>query len=181
MLSEQLQMVIFEKLEEIASGLSRSVQSIKAALAAGETQGDPDLRSELKYYSSQLAAYSKAQDNWNKGLRPTVISSFVILIPSGTRGGLVHRMERPANGGVWVCSCEATGTHWHQALVSAVEWALDQQEQGLMDEEAESDEAESGERMSEDRFPLSAQTLCASEPLGSRLARARASYDWAAA
>jgi hypothetical protein len=65
------------------------------------------------------------------------------LMPSASRPGAYHRCWR--EGGVWLCSCEAGEQglfHRHTALISAIEVALDQIEQGLVGEQEPEPEEE---------------------------------------
>ena len=110
-------------LDEKAMDVLGTIRKIESALKANDAQGDSDYKTELKYYKAHYNAYNKALFNWDKGLRPTKAANGDWLIPSGSTGGLIHRVTR--EGLVWVCgpSCDATAFHWHGALIEGMERA----------------------------------------------------------
>lgn len=56
-----------------------------------------------------LRGYNKAAYHIGRGIEIVEEASGDLLVPSGTRGGVIHRV----NGR---CSCEASGFCWHLAL-----------------------------------------------------------------
>jgi len=140
-------------LDELAMNVLGEIRKLESAIKANDSQGDPDYKSEVRYYTAHYNAYNKALFHWDKGLRPTQAANGDWLIPSGSTGGLVHRVSREGN--VWLCgpSCKATAFHWHQALIEALERAEE-----LMD-------------LHDD---LDAEPLPTPADLGARLAAARA-------
>ncbi len=90
-------------------------------LTQAKGQGEPDVASELKYFTAQRKHYVKAQYHHLQGVRP-VPTGTAWLVPSGSRPDQVHRVALV--GGVHLCSCEA-GTNglpcWHTRLIEAIE------------------------------------------------------------
>jgi hypothetical protein len=106
---------------DLLTSLDRTI----ARLSQPEAQGEPDAKTERRYYESQRRCYAKAQYHHLQGVRP-IYSGAAWLITSGSRGGLVHRIHR--EGGVLVCSCEAGQNGrccYHKLLVEVAELAAD--------------------------------------------------------
>ena len=112
-------------LDEKAMDVLGTIRKLESAIKANDSQGDPDYKTELKYYTAHYNAYNKALFYWDKVLRPTQASNGDWLIPSGSEGGLVHRETR--DGMVWTCgpSCKATAFHWHGAIIEGMERAAE--------------------------------------------------------
>lgn len=83
-------------------------------------------KDEQAYWRTQHNGFAKAQANFLAGLRP-LDTGVAYLVKSATRpDAVVHRVRQV--GGVWLCSCEATGFCWHAALIGAIDHAADQAE-----------------------------------------------------
>jgi hypothetical protein len=91
-------------------------------------------KEERAFWRRQRNAFINAQADVLAGRLP-LVSGAAYLMPSASRPGAYHRCYR--EGGIWLCSCEAGERgdfHRHTALITAIEVALDQLEQGLTGE-----------------------------------------------
>lgn len=78
-----------------------------AALKQQPEQGEPTVKEEIRFYTSQLRAFDRALGYWLRGVRPVHTPGGAWLIPSGSHGG------------------EAQSFHWHTALMTAMEAATE--------------------------------------------------------
>jgi len=98
-------------------------------------QADRQDKEERAFWRRQRNAYINAQADFLSGRAPLVAGD-AYLVPSASRPGAYHRCWR--EGGVWICSCEAGDQgifHRHTALISAIEYAIDLVEQGMVGEQ----------------------------------------------
>lgn len=145
-------------------------------LSRQSKQGDPDVKTETKFWLSQYRAFTKALHYWQQGIRPTVSSSGSWLLPSASRpGAVIHECSK--HGGVWACgpTCKAGARgifHWHSALVQGIEQAMELAD-STDDGEAEPYDAyeayEPEQDIDPEPFPMDAPAQ-----LGRRLAMMRA-------
>lgn len=123
-------------------GVARQLETLAArcrdeiaALRQQPEQGEPTVKDEIRFYTSQLRAFERALGYWLRGVRPVHTPGGAWLIPSGSHGGAVqHHCEK--QGHLWICgpTCEAQAFHWHTALMTAMEAAtapLDQDGDGV--------------------------------------------------
>lgn len=111
--------------EDILTSLDVTI----ARLAQPGAQGDPDAKTERRYFVAQRRPYVRAQSHWLAGARPQDTSR-AWLVPSATNAGTVYRVSR--EGSVLVCDCPAAENErlcWHKVLVEVVELAADRQDQ----------------------------------------------------
>lgn len=110
---------------EQASQLTRFERCTVAALEQYESEADAqaaqaDDAKERKFFAARGNACRKALFYYLAGVRPQPSGSDW-LVPSGTRGGLIHRVRQSAG-----CTCEAGVKHsscWHEALADACDIA----------------------------------------------------------
>lgn len=106
---------------EILGDLDRSI----ARLSQPGAQGEPDAKTERRYFESQRRCYAKAQYHHLQGVTPLPTGT-AWLVTSGSRAGLVHRISR--EGAVLTCNCEA-GVNgrccYHKLLVEVRELDAD--------------------------------------------------------
>jgi len=120
----------FPSTEQIAAAL----ESLLDAAQRTYDQADRTDKEERAFWRRQRNAYINAQADLLSGRHP-LQSGDTYLVPSASRPGAYHRCWRA--GGVWLCSCEAGeqgAFHRHTALISAIEYAIDLVEQGLVGE-----------------------------------------------
>lgn len=102
-------------LNEVLSDLDGTI----SRLTGERAQGEPDAKTESKYFESQRRIYAKAQYNHLRGV-PATWTGEAWLVPSSSRAEAIHRIAR--DGDVWQCSCEAGAAGkfcWHKGLVEA--------------------------------------------------------------
>lgn len=110
--------------EDILASLDATIRR----LSAPDAQGDPDAKSEKKYFERQRRAYAKAQLHYLNGRRPTATDSGW-LVPSSDPSGPVYRVSR--QGAVLMCDCPAGENEtlcWHKVACEVAELADDRAE-----------------------------------------------------
>lgn len=71
----------------------------------------------------QTTAYTRALEQYRKGVRPDVLPSGARIVPSSTPGHPAHLITMD---GDWVCTCKAHASmHWPIALIIGIEVAMD--------------------------------------------------------
>jgi len=120
----------FPTTEQIAAALESLLDTAQRTY----DQCDRHDAEERAFWRRQRNAYINAQADFLAGRVPLVAGD-AYLMPSASRAGAYHRCWRA--GGVWLCSCEAGEQgvfHRHTALISAIEYAVDLLDQGLVGE-----------------------------------------------
>lgn len=104
-------------LPRIAPHVARELDRLARNAEALATQADTT--DERSFFGRGAAAYRRALYFWQRGIRvePAPLGGY--LVPSATRGGLIHRVTAAG------CTCEAAtranGACWHSALVVGIE------------------------------------------------------------
>lgn len=128
--------VSFPSTEQIAAALETLLDAAQRTYDLSDRHD----KEERAFWRRQRNAYINAQADFLSGRIP-LVSGDAYLMPSASRPGAYHRCWRV--GGVWCCSCEAGDQgvfHRHTALISAIEYAMDLVEQGLVGESDPTDD-----------------------------------------
>lgn len=113
-----------DRITQALDDILADVQVDLDRLARGVEQGEPDAKSEAKYFRSQRTAYQNALALYQQGTRISWTGRSATIPSSSRPGALAHRLWR--DGGIWRCSCEAgeRGVFCkHHALLTAYERA----------------------------------------------------------
>lgn len=114
-----------DRINDAFNDLLTSLDSTIARLSQPEAQGEPDAKTERRYFEAQRRGYIKAQLAHLSGVQ-VISTGTAWIVPSATRPGVGHRVSRV--GLVLTCNCEAAQKErlcWHKLLVEVTELAWD--------------------------------------------------------
>lgn len=114
-----------DRINDTFNDLLLSLDSTIARLSQPDAQGEPDAKTERKYFEAQRRGYVKAQLAHLSGTK-VIDTGAGWLVASATRAGVAHRVSRI--GMVLTCNCEAAQNErlcFHKLLVEVIELAAD--------------------------------------------------------